>query len=455
MSPDCTGEPDSVSVAPIFIIGNGKEKEGTSTSKVDISKGTISNVESIVKQYKLGEDYVSDSASPGLVSYWEFDDGVTDSYGDNHGTLVGGNTDGGILNLNGVGDYITTNSIDLTPYSEGTISLWFKTPLLHNGDLFNWRETAWQNTINLIVKSNGKLALELHTDSINVINIENDGFYSPNNWHHIVITQDGIISKMYIDEVLQTTNGGGEWFDDLIYSNQGITIGKSNAAGWFSGSIDNIRIYNRALSEDEIQEIYRQESGYDEIVDSAVSWWKFDGDFTDGNGNNHGTAFNQSNTGGNVLNLDGNGDGVSLANQDIDSNWAVSLWAKGNVDSPGGPTGSMIFGDRDVSYFFYMWDGDKTKFSSNGDIWWTSDTDFYNKWRYVTLVADDTGVELFLDGVSQGRQNGNTLLKPYYFGTGHEVANYDFNGALDDIMIFDKVLTQDQINAIYNNQKKS
>jgi hypothetical protein len=50
------GEPDSVSVAPIFSVGN-KEKEGEATSTVDIPKSRISEEAASVNTYAVGEEY--------------------------------------------------------------------------------------------------------------------------------------------------------------------------------------------------------------------------------------------------------------------------------------------------------------------------------------------------------------------------------------------------------------
>jgi len=54
------GEPGSVSVAPIFVSGTGKEKVGSITSDVKISSKTISEVKGAV--YEIGEDYRGDES---------------------------------------------------------------------------------------------------------------------------------------------------------------------------------------------------------------------------------------------------------------------------------------------------------------------------------------------------------------------------------------------------------
>ena len=74
----------------------------------------------------------------------------------------------------------------------------------------------------------------------------------PNTWYHLACTYDGTDLKFYIDGNLTdtTTHVGG------VIPNGGrdITIGGNDAWGeYFDGVIDEVHIYNRALSEAEIQ----------------------------------------------------------------------------------------------------------------------------------------------------------------------------------------------------------
>ena len=82
-------------------------------------------------------------------------------------------------------------------------------------------------------------------------------------WHHIVLTFDGDASwDVYVDKIIDVTAT-----DDDCYNDTDILIGAlyedGGIADVFDGVIDDIRIYGRTLTEDEIQTLYH-EGGWDE-----------------------------------------------------------------------------------------------------------------------------------------------------------------------------------------------
>lgn len=76
----------------------------------------------------------------------------------------------------------------------------------------------------------------------------NDG-----TWHHVIAIYDGSLIKIYVDGLLKasTSYSGG-----IPYSGSNLRIGtnySSTSTGNFNGTMDNVRIYNRVISEDEIR----------------------------------------------------------------------------------------------------------------------------------------------------------------------------------------------------------
>ncbi len=77
------------------------------------------------------------------------------------------------------------------------------------------------------------------------------------NWHHLIVTKSGSVSTLYIDGALSTTTvsavtmQNGVW-DEYIGSDNGANV----AGNFFKGSIDDFRIYNRAITATEAKQLY-------------------------------------------------------------------------------------------------------------------------------------------------------------------------------------------------------
>ena len=204
----------------------------------------------------------------GLVGYWNFDEGsgtvANDTSGNNNnGTINGatwtaGKVGNGALSLNGVNQYITiNNSPSLNPIVI-SISAWIKTDSAGTYKQILTKDAneggrVWQfrisntNKIQFIPfnsSTNGNYA-----GSITVT----DGL-----WHHVVGTWDGVTINVYVDGV---KDGNGTAFSGSLRTGQGnrVIVGADDIPpapqDFFNGSIDEVRVYNRALSATEVSDI--------------------------------------------------------------------------------------------------------------------------------------------------------------------------------------------------------
>jgi hypothetical protein len=88
-----------------------------------------------------------------------------------------------------------------------------------------------------------------------------DTTLSENTWYHVAVTSNGTSYKLYIDgqEEAFTLTGGvdsGDWLGDTEKTDN-ITIGVFKRAAlddFFNGVIDEVRLYRRALSANEIKQ---------------------------------------------------------------------------------------------------------------------------------------------------------------------------------------------------------
>ena len=132
-----------------------------------------------------------------------------------------------------------------------------------------------------------------------------------NRWYHVVSIVESGDTKIYIDGNLDATNGAyGTPGSSNVFIGDYAHIGSSV----FDGTLDDVRVYNRALSPDEVRQLSEWGPG-------PVGWWKFDEgsgtDAHDTSGNNR-TGTLQDSAGwdqgkyGKGVQMDGNNDSVQI-----------------------------------------------------------------------------------------------------------------------------------------------
>lgn len=70
-------------------------------------------------------------------------------------------------------------------------------------------------------------------------------------WHHIAYTFDGTTSTIYHNGVIKNSGGGG---GSITSNGNEVNIGSRNGGSYLPASIDQVKIYNRGLSESEVQQ---------------------------------------------------------------------------------------------------------------------------------------------------------------------------------------------------------
>jgi hypothetical protein len=194
----------------------------------------------------LVDEFVLD----GLVSRYKFDGDAGDSVGGNDGTEVGGPTYAAglhsqAINLDGSNDYVNcgndssfniTDSITLSALIKGTFNNSWD-PIIAKG--LDWQLTRGMgNEAFFYCLGPGFI--------IGSTNINDD------QWHHVVGVYDGLRLSLYVDGKLDSFKQAS---GSLMVSGSNLCIGGS-ASTSFNGLIDDVRIYNRALSVEEIRTLY-------------------------------------------------------------------------------------------------------------------------------------------------------------------------------------------------------
>ena len=199
------------------------------------------------------------------VSNWEFDEGqgdiAYDSFGNNDGTLEGdpqwvaGKIGDYALDFDGNGDYVqipADSSLELA-YRPFTFSAWVHPQQKTQHIFTHYQSVVTRKAIHIKLYSNGKLRFAFYGDDLNTA----AGVVPFDTWTHVACTYDyaSDTSSIYVNGVLQTTGNQGPYTGSTVVS----WIGKSWTTDMdFDGKIDDVSLYDRALSDEEIRELYGQ-----------------------------------------------------------------------------------------------------------------------------------------------------------------------------------------------------
>jgi hypothetical protein len=197
----------------------------------------------------------------GLVAAYSFNEGAGTTLGDSSGNGLNGSIAGatwsatgkfgGALNFDGVNDWVTVADNNLLDLSTGmTVMAWvnmdvtsgFRDVLIKEGnnvDVYNLYARNWRGRpeSNVFVGGTNRTA--------------EGSTLAANTWIHLTGTYDGAVLRYYANGTLAaSTNAAGS----IATSTGALRIGGNSLWGeFFDGRIDEVRIYNRALSQAEIQ----------------------------------------------------------------------------------------------------------------------------------------------------------------------------------------------------------
>jgi hypothetical protein len=190
----------------------------------------------------------------GLVAYYPLDGNIEDYSGlNNHGTNYGAvesiGVRSGAYSFDGIDNYISLPD-DIGYTTQVSAFAWFKSLGAAAGGyhiIFGGQE------LEISIPTSGEIRAGIYTSARYVSN-HGSGLLD-GDWHHVGLTYDGSIKRAYIDG---SYVGQQSAPDALVYSFANRVLGKygSNTTYWANGLIDEVRIYNRALTEQEIQILY-------------------------------------------------------------------------------------------------------------------------------------------------------------------------------------------------------
>jgi hypothetical protein len=430
----------------------------------------------------------------GLVGWWPGEGNAVDIAGTNNGALYHGvgfvpGMVGQAISFNGTNSYVEVpDSPSLRLTNVLSIEFWVKRQDLQGEDyILNKGGDYTRGALNYGVTLNRAA----YNDTLAFTfagGFRRSASIADTNWHHVaVVAHNGDADPtFYLDGVQKpVTARGGPSTIALYPSTEALHIGAQvdPLSGWSIYSkaiVDELSIYNRALSAAEIQTIYTAGSAGKCVSPPSncippssglVGWWPGEGNANDIAGTNNGTLQGAGTftTGmvGQAINLNGSSQYVDVpSSASLNPSSSVSLEAWIYPRLPLNSVGSPIIkkageglGQQDgYSLEFSGTDGVVFAVNVDGTVWWLATDPApvpFSQWSHVAGVYDGTNVSIYVNGLLASRRLGAhpapIVPSANHLQLGHDPSNPSryFNGLIDEASIYRTALSSAQIQAIY------
>jgi len=202
----------------------------------------------------------------GLVAAYGFEEGSGTSTADasgngNLGTIANATWTsagrfGKALSFNGTNAWVTVNDANSLDLTNGmTLEAWVNPTALSGGSSNGWRTVILkQQTSNLVYGLYGNTDQNRPSSHVYIggdLDTVGTAQLPLNTWRHLAATYDGSTLRLFVDAVQVSTRAVS---GNITASSNQLRIGGNSVWGeYFSGLIDEVRVYNRALSQTEIQ----------------------------------------------------------------------------------------------------------------------------------------------------------------------------------------------------------
>lgn len=182
----------------------------------------------------------------GLLSYWSLDGNFLDPAGSKNGTgnnvTFGSGKIGQAGVFSGSNSRVTFSAVSVT--NTFTISAW----IYPTSDANSWQAILCQDTNNGLFRRGGG-AINYYPAGLSTTG-------TPlNTWSHVVVRNTAGSMRFFINGVMDSPNPTFNGTPNFV------VMGDSNSSEYFVGNIDEVGVWNRALTDSEITQLYNAGSG--------------------------------------------------------------------------------------------------------------------------------------------------------------------------------------------------
>ncbi len=434
---------------------------------------------------------IYNQSATGLVAYYPFNGNANDESGNNNNGVVTGaslTTDrfgnsNKAYNFNGVNNFISVADNPDLFSDELTLSWWYKVPE-YSGTrvVIGWVNGG--NRYQQFFSGNSLAYFNGYYNSCCFFNPTYNNMTAVNQWQHVAVTYkktnvNESVTSLYINgELKQTDNHAA-----AITYQPGSTffIGKTHDGGYFNGELDDIRVYSRLLSPNEILQLADVP-----MMPDLLAYLPMNGNANDMSGNGHnGTVVNappatdKYDNANSAYQFNGNGTGTSitLANStsmDFYENFSgrpfsLSAWinmgTNTNTSEPKQIIGKHNCGTPN-GYILLVNNGQLGFWMSVNGTWFPlTTTERYDdgKWHHVVATYDVIYQRLYVDGELKGSMG--TAYNSLAYGAPVKIGEPSpsggcggtgvFNGKVDEVKIYGSALDASQVTALYKQSRGS
>ena len=393
------------------------------TDSIDSNNGTAKRNTDIISVDGKINTALSFGVDDNLVAHWKMNDNlattnVIDSIGNYNGTSVR-NTDlmsdtGKInesLQFNGISDKINTgfNPSGVLDPLNTSLAAWYY------WDGSTDEQHIITNTWKLGI-ANRHVRIYLAPPSV-IQNVWTTAFLRENDWNHVVASSDSESVKVYVNGVLVGESSG----PNVGFNNDEFDIGAYNGSTlFFNNKMDDIRVYSKSLSQEEVTGLYNSDKGTEEVFPDYINC-----------GNDSSLDF------------------------DASVSHTFTAWVK----TADGDTTQVIMAKEGggKGYRMEIHHNNIVLKNPNGYVFRQSQTGFpNNEWVFLTAVLTDSfEIKFYINGVDAGINS--EVLTTWNDDTtssviiGSNTGNHLFyTGAIDDVRIYNEELTQSDITQLYS-----
>ena len=459
----------------------------------------------LVTQLTFAQNLPSYVPADGLVGYWGFNGNADDQSGNgNNGTVNGatlttdrfGNVDKA-YSFNGGSNYIqVANSNSLQNVNSITISAWINITQLY--------QSGGAGFFPIVSKSNlqgtyGNYAFGFWSPNI-IADLNNaetaTAFpFSLGNWQNVVVTIGSGTTSFYLNGNLLWSGNSGVFPNNPV-NNLPLIFGmdRPGLVEYANGKIDDIGIWNRVLSSQEISNIYNQVTPYSDtcnnvsgsLTQGLVGYWPFCGNANDDSGHGYNgivegatlttDRFGNANS---AYNFSGTANNITLSNSQniVNSSFSVSAWCTienltpsyydatliGQFNGQIANDSKWLFGyrsintQRGVSYYLF----DNSGYSPSTNFATLNWNPTQSSWYHIVWVFNaGNSIKTYVNGILNSdvaisltninNSSSNYLTK---IGNGVDIdvlQNLPWNGKIDDLAIWNRSLSTTEVSQLYN-----